>query len=71
MLGFVINSKHMTITLTVEKITSIKSLIESILHTPYNIKIRLVAKVIGHLISSLPAVMFGALYYRCLENPCP
>lgn len=68
MLGFVINSKHMTITLTVEKITSNKSLIESILHTPYNIKIRLVAKVIGHLISSLPAVMFGALYYRCLEK---
>ncbi|CAB4035953.1 Hypothetical predicted protein, partial [Paramuricea clavata] len=32
----------------------------SILHTPYNIKIRLVAKVLGHLISSLPAVMFVA-----------
>ena len=67
-LGFVINLKDMTITLTAQKITILISLIERILSTPDKVTIRQVAKVLGHLVSSLPAVMFGALYYRCLDK---
>ena len=67
-LGFVINSKDMTITLTTQKIAVLKSLIERILHSPDKVKIREVAKILGHLVSSLPAVMFGGLYYRCLDK---
>ena len=66
--GFVINSKYVTITLPGQKITALKSMIESIFHTHDNVKIRQVAKILGHLVSSLPAVMYGALYYRCLDK---
>ena len=53
-LGFVIDSVLMTVRLTSDKITRIKTLWSCLLH--YFVKIHDVVKVIGHLISSLPGV---------------
>ena len=57
----------MTVSLTQDKITKIKTHLSCLLENPFSVKIRDVAKVIGHLISILPGVMYGALYYRNLE----
>ena len=66
-LGFIIDSVLMTVSLTQDKKTKIKTLLSSLLENSCCVKIREVAKVIGHLISSLPGVKYGALYYRNLE----
>ena len=66
-LGFIIDSVFMTVSLTQDKKTKIKTLLPSLLENSCCVKIREVAKVIGHLISSLPGVKYGALYYRNLE----
>ena len=57
----------MTVMLTEEKILKIETLI---LQVPNSEKITIieVARVIGYIISSLPAVTYGALYYRALEK---
>jgi len=57
----------MTVSLTQDKIAKIKRLLSCFLGNSFCVKIRDVAKVIGHLISSLPGVKYGALYYRNLE----
>ena len=57
----------MTVRLTQDKITKIKTHLSCLLENPFSVKIGDVAKVIGHLISSLPGVKYGALYYRNLE----
>jgi hypothetical protein len=67
-LGFTINSKTMTITLTKEKIEKLKDLIKEALASPQKIKIRTVAKIIGHMVASLSAVLYGALYYRNIDR---
>ena len=66
-LGFVINSLAMTARLISRKITKDKSFCNSLLnkHKP---TIKEVAQVIGLLVSSLPAVQFGPLHYRNLEE---
>ena len=66
-LGFIIDFILMTVSLTQDKITKIKTLLSSLLENSFRVKIREVAKVIGHLLSSLPGVKYGALYYRNLE----
>ena len=66
-LGFIIDSVLMTVSLTQDKKTKIKTLLSSLLENSCCVKIREVAKVIGHLISSLPGVKYGALYYKNLE----
>ena len=66
-LGFTINSVDMTVTLTDETILKIKTLILQVLNSE-KVTIREVARVIGYFISSLPAVGYGALYYRALEK---
>ena len=66
-LGFLINSRTMTIQLTNSKKEKLLSLIKAIL-APAKVRIREVAQVIGHIVSSLPAVEFGPLYYRKLEK---
>ena len=68
LLGFVINSVSMTIRLTVEKKEKIKSLVTQVMISRHHVQIRLVAKLIGCLVASLPAVMHGALYYKYLEK---
>ena len=66
-LGFVINSVTMTIRVTNEKKAKIKTILLVAISNPVDIPIRQVAKIIGSLVSSLPGVQYGALYYRYLE----
>jgi len=66
-LGFDINSKTMTVSLPADKRFEILSLC-NILLKGNSFKIRFVARVIGKLVSCLPAVQFGALFYRYLET---
>ena len=62
-LSFLIDSTNMTVTLTKEKIDKLKGLIQKALTGVQLIKIRSVAQIIGHMVASLPAVRYGALYY--------
>ncbi len=66
-LGFIINSESMTVTLPSNKKDEIQSLCQELIsaHQP---SIRQVAAVIGKLVAALPAVKYGALYYRELEK---
>ena len=57
----------MTVTLIHEKIMNLKDLIQQALASANSIKIPSIAQIIGHMIASLPAVQYGALYYRQLE----
>lgn len=66
-LGFTINSHTMTVTLPLEKKTKLKDLCLQVLGYSRP-KIRLVAKLIGKFVSSLPGVDFGKLHYRNLER---
>ncbi|XP_028394449.1 uncharacterized protein LOC114518643 [Dendronephthya gigantea] len=67
LLGFIINSVEMTITLTPEKKVALKQLCLALIskHMP---TIREVAQVIGKIISSFPGVAHGPLYYRALDR---
>lgn len=66
-LGFQINSKDMKVSLTAVRKLDIKTvcinLLEKDKHT-----IKTVAMVIGKLVAALPAVQYGPLYYRSLEQ---
>ena len=66
-LGFLINSHTMTICLTDEKKAKLVSLINNILASD-TIRIQSVAQVIGHMVSSFPAIEYGPLYYRKLDK---
>eukprot|EP00794_Sanderia_malayensis_P014575 gene14575-16077_t len=66
-LGFEINSISMKITLTKEKVEKMVHLISVLIAQPAP-TIREVAKVIGYIISSLPAVRCGQCHYRQIEN---
>ena len=66
-LGFVISSKNMTLTLTAEKKEKIKALLVDCL-TKQKITLREIAKVIGNIVASFPAVTYGRLHYRHLER---
>ena len=66
-LGFVIDSVKMIVTLTKDKIHKIKELLTFTLHNASSLRIREIARLIGYLVSSLPAVKCGELYYRYLE----
>ena len=65
-LGFIIDSIAMTVTLTEEKKQKILNLIDQVLSKQF-VKIRLVASLIGNLVSSFPASFYGPLYYRKIE----
>ena len=62
------NSSKMTIRLTEEKIAKLSALITNTLSSADRVKIRTVAQVIGHMVTSFPAVEFGPLHYRCLDK---
>ena len=66
-LGFDIDSRNMTISLTFEKKMKIKKLCTN-LCTMKIISIRDLASVIGNLVASFPAVPYGPLFYRYLEH---
>jgi len=65
-LGFQLNSINMTVNLTSDKREKIVNLCGALLHNS-RVSIRFLAQVIGVLVSSLPAVQFGELFYRYLE----
>ena len=69
-LGFIIDSCLMTVTLTDEKKQKLQKLVDTMLskNARYLFTIREVARVIGIIVSSLPGSLYGALYYRKIEN---
>jgi hypothetical protein len=66
-LGFLFNSIDMTVSLTPKKKDKLKNMCLDLLrkHKP---TIRLVAQVIGTLVSSFPGVLYGPLYNGQLER---
>ena len=66
-LGFVIDSVKMIITLTEEKKQKLKTLVLNLIRINKP-TIRYLAKVIGTIISCMPAALLGPLFYRYLEN---
>ena len=66
-LGFIFDSVNMSITLTKEKFLKIVHLCDSLCKNLHP-TIREVAKVIGNLVASFPAVPYGQLHYRKLEH---
>ena len=66
-LGFVIDSIKMIVRLTEDKIRKTKEVLLSAISNSHSVKIRDIARIIGHLISSFTGVKYGTLYYRSLE----
>ena len=66
-LGFWLDSAKMTVTLTERKALTIKQLCKE-LKQYKKPTIRTVAKLVGKLVSSFPAVLYGKLFYRQLDN---
>ena len=66
-LGFVINSVEMTITLTQRKALKLIDSCQELLNNP-SPTIREVACGIGKIVASFPGVMYGPLHYRYLEH---
>jgi hypothetical protein len=58
----------MTLKLTEEKAKKLIDLITAVLKFPSKIQVREVALVIGHMVSSFPAVKYGPLFYSNLEH---
>ena len=66
-LGFIINSVEMAITLPHSKITSLVTFLDECLSLT-TLSIHTLAKIIGKLISCLAVLPLGHLYYRPLEQ---
>ena len=66
-LGFRLDPVAMTVSLTQEKKAKLKLLCVEALGKG-NLVIRFVAQIIGKIVSSLPGVEFGRLYYRHLQR---
>ena len=66
-LGFWLDSENMTITLPEEKAQKVKDACTFIM-SKEKLRIRDLAKVIGLLVASFPAVTWGPLFYRELER---
>ena len=66
-LGFVIDSVKMIVRLTEGKICKIQERLQCTIQNSHSVKIRDIASLLGYMVSSLPAVRYGALYYRYLE----
>ena len=69
-LGYVINSERMTVKLTAGKKVKIKEACKSLTASKDH-TIRYVAKVIGMLTASFPAVKYSKLHFRDLKNVNP
>lgn len=66
-LGFVLNSVMMTVTLTQEKALALQHACQALLNTALP-TIREVACVLGKIVSSFPRVMYSPLHYRHTEQ---
>ena len=58
----------MTLRLIEENTQKLMELIIKALKSVNNIQIREVARIIGHMVSSFPAVKYGPSFYRNLEH---
>ena len=68
-LGFIIDSVEYSIAITVGKRQNLRSIIENILASPRKkIHIKLLAKIIGIIVSFFPASDLARLHYRKLER---
>ena len=66
-LGFLLNSKNMTIAIADNKAFKVVAICDEYLKSKRN-SIRDLSTVIGNLVASFPAVPHGQLFYRQLEN---
>ena len=66
-LGFLINSKRMTLAVTDKKIKSLISQCKTLMESPQN-TIRQLARIIGIMTSMTPAVLPAPLRYRALQE---
>jgi hypothetical protein len=69
-LGFIIDSNSMTISLPADKVTRLRAAVRKALKeidTRRVSTIRIAAKTIGFIISSLPATVYSKAHYRQLE----
>ena len=66
-LGVIIDSETMTVTLTPERVNSLKAGCIQLLRKN-RMTVREVAQVIGKIVASFVAVKYGPLYYRHLEK---
>ena len=65
--GFIISSKNMTLSLTAEKKNKIKTVLTDCLGK-CKISLRELARILGNIVASFPALTYGALHYRHLER---
>ena len=65
-LGFIINSRDMTIYISAKRKIKILQNCSTLLITPTQ-TIRMVVAVVGTIVAALPGVKYGALFYRHLE----
>ena len=66
-LGFILNSKEMTVRRTSEKASNVASFCKSLLEAQ-SCTIREISRAVGLMVSSFPGVTYGLLHYRDLEN---
>lgn len=66
-LGFILNSREMTVSITNQKAEKMIGLCKDFLKCKTN-TIRDLSAIIGNLVASFPAVTHGKLFYRQLEN---
>ena len=65
-LGFIIDSKNMTVSLTDEKARKLVNLWQKV-YRKNKIKIRTVAQLLCNMTAAFPGVMYAQLYYRITE----
>ena len=66
-LGFIISSKNMTLSLTDERKNKIKTILTDCLGK-CKISLRELARILGNIFASFPAVAYRPLHYRHLER---
>ena len=66
-LGFILNSKEMTVRLTPEEASNVASFCKSLLEAQ-SCTVREIARAVGLMVSSFPGVTYGPWRYRDLEN---
>ena len=66
-MGLSLDSANLTVTLPLEKRNSVVEACTELLQSP-KCPIRVVARTIGVLVATFPAVPFGPLHFRCLEK---
>ncbi|KAK3092616.1 hypothetical protein FSP39_005025 [Pinctada imbricata] len=66
-LGFILNSKEMTVRLPREKVHNIQALCRKMRFSD-EVEILQVSQLLGLMVASFPGVEYGSLYYRRLEN---